>query len=137
MIVKKIQADWQPSENPFLKVGDTIEITDPKQLILDGVVAAIDDNGQEVSAYDLYGVLVQNEVKEFEDYLKMKKQESLKKQLDTERQQLEDQLRAQERANQDAAKAAEPKVETQPVQPVVQPAPAPVTAEQPKEAKKK
>jgi len=127
MIVKKIAADWYPSENNGLRVGDTIDITDPKQLILDGKVQALDENGVEVSAYDLYGVLVQNEVEDFEAYLKMKKQEALKKQLDKERTELDARIAAQERI----------KAQEKPAEPAA-PASAPVTPEpvKPVEAEK-
>src|SRR3990167_7016720 len=93
MIVKKVNPNWQPIENPHIKVGDTIEITDPKDLIVNGSVVALDSDGNDVSAYDLYGIITSNEREDFEAYLREKRQtqvekalkrnnESLKKQLD-------------------------------------------------------
>lgn len=77
MLVKKKNQDWFPHENNALKVGETIEITDPKQLILDGdVVGLAEDGTTELSAYELYGVIVADEAKEFQDYIKMKKAEA-------------------------------------------------------------
>lgn len=38
MLVVKVKPDWFPVENPNLKVGDAIEMTDPSMLIKMGVV---------------------------------------------------------------------------------------------------
>lgn len=111
MIVKKVAADWAPHENPYLAVGETIEITDPKQLIIDGKVVALDANGAEISAYEMYGVMIQSEVQDFEEYLKLKKQESLQKQLDKENAALQAKLDEQ-KAKEEAEAAAQPVVET-------------------------
>lgn len=73
MIVKKVDSEWTPKEKPDIKVGETIEITDPKALILSGKVKAITKDGVEISAYDLYGVITRDERKEFEEYSKQKK----------------------------------------------------------------
>jgi len=92
MLVRKINQDWKPSENPELKVGETIEITDPKQLIVSGMVVGIDDNGLEVSAYEQYGVLVDAELQDFEEFVKMKKATALKEQLEKEQEVLKAEL---------------------------------------------
>ena len=84
MKVKKVKAEWYPSENKELRVGETIEITDPKYLILTGMVVAIDKDGSEVSTYDLYGVVAKDEKKEFEEWLALKKQKSLNSSLEEE-----------------------------------------------------
>ena len=38
MKVVKIKSEWFPSESPFLKVGESIDITDPRELLASGVV---------------------------------------------------------------------------------------------------
>lgn len=96
MIVKKKNPEWFPSENKKLKVGESIEITDPKALILNGDVVALNEDGVEVSAYELYGVVVKNEMEEFQQYLAMKKQEALMNQLKKEKEDLESQLAEKE-----------------------------------------
>lgn len=92
MLVKKKNPEWFPSEAPRLKVGETIEITDPKQLIVNGDVAPLGENGEEISAFELYGVLVQDEMKDFQEYLKTKKLESQKAALEKEQADLKAQL---------------------------------------------
>lgn len=92
MIVKKKNPAWQPSENPGLKVGETIEITDPKSLILAGYVVAVDEQGAEIPAYDLYGVIIADEKKEFEDYIKMKRLQAQKAILEKQQAELKAQL---------------------------------------------
>ncbi len=84
MLVKKINPEWKPSENKELKVGETIEMTDAKALILNGDAVAIGDRGQELSAYELYGVIVERELQEFEEYTKMKKAQAEKDSLEKE-----------------------------------------------------
>ncbi len=120
MKVKKINSQWFPSESPHLAVGETVEITDPKALIVSGAVVGIGENGVELSAYELYGVLVTDEKKEFEEYLKLKKEEALNQKL------VEDKKELEKKA------FVETPVET----PVVAPIVAPVV-EEVKEAKKK
>ncbi len=92
MKVRKINPDWKPAENPDLKVGEMIEKTNPRQLILEGNAEAIDENGVVISAYELYGVIIQNERKEFEEFLKMKKAQSAKTALEQEAADLKAQL---------------------------------------------
>lgn len=94
MLVRKKNPDWRPSENKELKVGETIEITDPRQLILNGDVTAIDETGVERSAYELYGVLVKDELNEFQEFLKVKKAEAEKSVLEAEKAKLEAELAA-------------------------------------------
>jgi hypothetical protein len=89
MLVKKKNPNWFPSENKQLKVGETIEITDPKFLIINGDVDGIDENGVVVSAYELYGVVVNDEMEEFQEYIAMRKQQALKTQLEAEKKELE------------------------------------------------
>lgn len=88
MLVKKIDSEWMPSEKKDLKVGDTIEITDPKDLILQGKAVAVTKEGAEISAYELYNVVTRDERKDFEEYLKIKKQKSLEEQLKKENEEL-------------------------------------------------
>lgn len=96
MKVRKKKSEWQPSENPGLKVGDEIEITDPKSLIMSGYAVAVDETGAEISAYDLYGVIVLDEKKEFEEYIKMKKLQAQKTILEKEQKELKAQASALE-----------------------------------------
>lgn len=42
MLVRKLKEEWKPSENKYLKVGETIEITDAEVLIKLGVVEKVD-----------------------------------------------------------------------------------------------
>lgn len=46
-LVKKMRADWQPSENPNLKVGEMIEITDYTALVRTGAAILVDEYGNE------------------------------------------------------------------------------------------
>jgi predicted transcriptional regulator len=100
MLVKKINSEWFPSEKPDLKVGETIEITDAKALIVSGDVVGIGKHGEELSAYDLYGIMVKNEVEEFEEYKKMKRAQALKERLEKEQKELQAQANALEKATQ-------------------------------------
>lgn len=84
MLVKKINPDWQPAENRGLAVGEIIEITDPKQLIISGMAVGIGEHGEELSTYEMYGVLVDSESEDFEEYLKMKKANAIKAKLEAE-----------------------------------------------------
>jgi len=92
MLVKKVNPNWSPIEQPEIKVGEIRDVTDPKQLILNGDVVAIDNNGVEISPYELYGVIVINEQKEFEEWLKIKKATSMRDQLEKEKETLEAQI---------------------------------------------
>lgn len=92
MLVKKKSAEWFPSENKNLKVGDIIDITDPKQLILNGDVIALDENGIEQSAYSLYGVIVGNELEEFKRFQAIKQAEAEKSVLEKQKVELEAEL---------------------------------------------
>lgn len=116
MKVKKKNSAWSPSENPRLAVGETIEISDPKALILNGDVVAIGENGEEISAYELYGVIVSDERKEFEEYLKMKRQEALNAKLLAEQEalaaKLKEQTPAVETVKEETVKEEAPKVTT-------------------------
>lgn len=82
MLVKKINNDWSPSENRELKVGETVEITDPRELIVKGYAQAIGENGEEISAFDLYGVVVSSEFEQFSNYMALKKEEATKAALE-------------------------------------------------------
>ena len=93
MKVKKIDPSWAPEEKPELKVGETIEITNPKRLILDGKAVAIDEEtGAEIGAYDLYGMIVGQEKEDFQEFLRLKKAKGLRESLKKEAAELQDQL---------------------------------------------
>lgn len=84
MLVKKKNPEWIPSENKSLKVGETIDITNPRELILNGDVVGLDDKGQELSPYELYGIITKDERKDFEEWLKIKQQTAYKESLEEE-----------------------------------------------------
>ena len=84
MLVKKIDARWEPAENRGLKVGETIEKTDPRELIMQGLCVAVDGNGRELSTYELYGVLEGKEKDDFQQWLDMKKAKDLQSKLTEE-----------------------------------------------------
>lgn len=48
MLLKKISPDWHPSENPGLKVGETIDIGDYLKLVEDGTAVMIGKFGEEL-----------------------------------------------------------------------------------------
>lgn len=94
MLVKKINPEWFPSENPSLEVGQYVEINDPRDLILSGQVVGIVD-GLEVSPYELYGVMTDSELADFKEYLQFKKIKQLKErqeQLQVEAEKLKEEL---------------------------------------------
>lgn len=100
MLVKKKNPNWIPSENRGLRVGDTIEITDPRQLILNGDVVGLGEKGEELSPYDLYGVITKDERMEFEEFLKYKKAEEQRQKLQAEAKALETQLEEAKKAEE-------------------------------------
>lgn len=112
MLVKKINPEWKPAERPDLEVGDTLEITDPKQLIVSGMAVGIGAKGEELSAYEMYGVLVDEELKDFEEFVKMKKANAIKAQLEEEQKALEAEKAKLDEANAKSEEAAEKAAET-------------------------
>lgn len=89
MLVKKKNPNWQPSEKPDLAVGETLEVTDARALVISGDAIAIDpDTGIELSAFELYGEIIDNELEEFRQYQAMKKQEALAAKLKKENEEL-------------------------------------------------
>ena len=92
MQVKKINPDWFPSENRELKVGEIVEITNPEELIRKGMVQAVGVNGETISAYDLYGVMIPSEVEEFKTYMALQKEKATKEILEKQSKDLEAQL---------------------------------------------
>lgn len=131
MLIKKKNPEWFPSENKELKVGDVIDITNPQALILGGDAVAVDATGVEISSFELYGVLVKDEMSEFQEYMKMKKAETEKNRLEKERVELEAKLL---KAKTETPTPAAPVTEVAPA--VETPAPVvPVTPEPAKEEK--
>lgn len=108
MLVKKINPEWFPSESPFLQVGETIEITDPKSLILAGKVKAVGAMGEELSAFDLYGQVIESEMDDYKKFMEMRRQEAIQKALEDQKASLEEQLTktATEVATNDTTKTA-------------------------------
>jgi L-lactate utilization protein LutC len=84
MKVKKTNNEWKPSENLGLQVGETIEITDPRALILSGMCIAVGEDGEELDSFDLYGVVDKDLVAELKAYKQAKHQEQIKKELEAE-----------------------------------------------------
>jgi aminopeptidase C len=124
MLVKKINPEWNPIEtrgSKDLAVGDTIEITNPRELILAGDVEAVDENDMVISAYELYGVLDNGEKSEFEEWLAVKRQERLEKKLKSDSDDLKKEAETlkeavkEEAAKQNAEVKEEVKVEVEPV----------------------
>lgn len=107
MLVKKLKSEWKPSENLGLQVGETMDITDPRRLILDGMCIAIGDNGEELDAFDLFGVVDQNLVDELKAFKAAKHQEQIKKELEEEREKLEAELAELKKSNAKKYEAAE------------------------------
>jgi len=108
MLVKKVNPDWYPSENIHLLVGETIEISDPKTLILNGTVTAVGPNGEHLTAFDLYGAMIPSEMEEFTAYMNMKKAEATKVALETTQKELKEQLAKVEEKPKEEAQAEEP-----------------------------
>ncbi len=84
MLVKKIKGEWAPSEKKDLKVGEVIDITDPRQLILDGTVIAVSADGTEKGAFEMYGVMTKDDKKEYADYLALKKAKETQTKLEAQ-----------------------------------------------------
>lgn len=123
MLVKKKNPEWYPKEKTDLKVGETIEITDPQALILAGdVIGLAEDGVTELSGYELYGVMVEDEMSDYQNYLKMKKAEGQQKLLEREAEALKAEIAATP-----APVAPEPTPEPTP-------APAPIEVTAPAEA---
>lgn len=111
MLVKKIDPEWFPSENKTLAVGEVIDISDPKTLIIAGAVVAVTD-GLEQSAYETYGVVTENDKKDFEEFVQYKKIKQLKEQ----------QAKLQEEASELKEKIAEaPNAESDKKEPTIDP----------------
>ena len=47
-LLKKISPEWIPTENEGLKVGETVDITDYRQLVLNGIAVLVDEQGNEM-----------------------------------------------------------------------------------------
>ena len=49
MLLKKIDSSWAPKENEGLKIGETVDITDYRQLVLNGIAVLVDEQGNELA----------------------------------------------------------------------------------------
>ena len=47
-LLKKIKADWLPSEKPDLAIGEVLEVTDYRRLVQSGTAILVDENGNEL-----------------------------------------------------------------------------------------
>src|SRR3990167_3038691 len=108
MLVKKENPDWYPSENIHLLVGETIEISDPKTLILNGTVTAVGPNGEHLTAFDLYGAMIPSEMEEFTAFMNMRKAEATKAALEETQAELKEQLAKVEEKSKEEVKVEEP-----------------------------
>lgn len=91
-LLRKVKPDWSPSEKRDLKVGETIEVTDPKSLIISGAAVALRADGTEISAYEMYGVLTDKDKTELQEFLALKRQNEKKVNLEKENAELKSQL---------------------------------------------
>lgn len=93
-LLKKVDPSWSPAEKRGQKfeVGDTIEITDPKELILSGAAVAVGPNDEEFGAFELYGVITDKDKKEFEEFKTFKQQQVLAVKLEAEKEELKEKL---------------------------------------------
>lgn len=116
MRVRKIDPDWNPSENPSLQVGEVIDISDPKVLILNEQVEALGDADEVITAYELYGILTPKEEREFRDYLRLKRAKEANQNLMKKNEEL-NKMKDVVKSKQEDTKSTEetPKVETKPV----------------------
>src|SRR5258708_9741112 len=88
-IVKKVNPDWYPSEKRDLQVGEVFEFPgNVEQLVKEGTVTLVDENGNEVSAFDTLGMITDRELEEFRTYKAQQKQEALKEKLEKENKEL-------------------------------------------------
>ena len=110
-LLKKILDSWHPSENPGLKVGETQEVTDPKELILGGAAVAVLPDGTEKSAYEMYGIMTKNDTKELDEFLAFKRAKQKNALLEEKNAELQEKVEAVEAA----VKAEQPAVEALPV----------------------
>lgn len=115
MLVKKINDEWAPAENPGLKIGETVEITDPKELLENKMVVAIGTSGEELTAFDLYGSPDKSEIEEFRKFRELKNQQKNQERLKEEQEKMKKQLKALELVE----KQMEEKTENPVVEPVV------------------
>ena len=93
MKVRKQKSEWKPSENLGLQIGDTIDITNPKQLILDGMCVAVGEDGEELDAFDLYKIVTEDLMTELKSFKATQHQEQIKKELDLENEELSEELK--------------------------------------------
>jgi hypothetical protein len=125
MKVKKLKDEWQPAENPGLQIGETIEVTNPRTLIEAGLAIGVDEFGNELTAFELYGTIQEDDRKKFEEWLSVQKQEKIQAKLEAEQAVLAQQLTEQPVEEKEEA-SVEPVVTT----------PEPVAAEPVAEEKK-
>lgn len=107
MLVRKCNSAWKPSENIGLQVGETIEITDAKALIMNKMCVAVDAKGNELDAFDLYGEVDQDLVAELKAYKEAKLEETRNATLEAEKAALEKEIAELKKANPKKYKAVE------------------------------
>lgn len=109
--LKKTNTDWQPQEHKGILVGDVVDFGGPYQkLIEEGNAVLCDKDGNEISAYDVLGIITNRELEEFRTYKESLKQSALKKSLESEKEELLAEAEAikAEKATQEVAPEAEP-----------------------------
>lgn len=55
-LVKKIHSEWKPSENPDMKIGDTIDMTNADALVDQGMAVYVDAQGNELQKKSAKGL---------------------------------------------------------------------------------
>lgn len=48
MLLKKVDPNWYPSENPRLQVGETVDLTSYETLVRAGIAVCVDEAGNEM-----------------------------------------------------------------------------------------
>jgi hypothetical protein len=94
MLIKKIDPNWIPSEKKDLKVGETIDFDNPRDLIINGQAVGIVD-GLEKTPYELYGVWTKVDEEGYREYLAWKNLQALKekeKALATQNEELKEKI---------------------------------------------
>lgn len=117
MLVKKTREDWKPSENPELKIGETLDVTNPRDLIEQGLAVGLDSQGNELSAFELYGILTDDEKRDYEEFIAVRKQAKIQAKLQQEKAELEKQL-ADTKTEVPVEKTEQPKEEVKTETPV-------------------
>lgn len=92
MLVKCISSEWHPSEKPGIKIGETLEVTDAKSLIIQKLAVAVGEDGEDLDAFDLYGVVDTDLVQQLKDMKAAQRKKSENEKLVAENEKLEKEI---------------------------------------------